>query len=63
MGQPLKCLLQNALEKCTVEKCADIQARYAAGVWDNVILGNQGAIKRALHQQYDAVKSLAVRLE
>jgi hypothetical protein len=35
----------------------------AAGVWDDVILGNQGAIERALHQQYDAVKSLTVRLE
>ena len=35
----------------------------AAGVCDDVILGNQGAIERALHQQYGAVKSLAVRFE
>jgi len=31
--------------------CTDIQALYAAGVCDDVILGNLGAIKRALHQQ------------
>ena len=35
----------------------------AAGVWDDIILGKQGAIERALHQQYGAVTSLAVRLE
>ena len=40
--------------------CADIQALYAAGVCDDIILGNQGAIERALHEQYGAVKSLAV---
>jgi|RhiMetdeSRZDD1v2_1073273.scaffolds.fasta_scaffold117369_2 uncharacterized protein len=38
--------------------CADIQALYEAGVCDGVILGNQGAIERALHQQCGEVKSL-----
>jgi uncharacterized protein len=38
--------------------CADIQKLYEAGVCDGVILGNQGAIERALHQQCDEVKSL-----
>jgi hypothetical protein len=31
-------------------RCADIQALYEAGICDGVILSNQGAIKRALHQ-------------
>jgi hypothetical protein len=31
---------------------------YEAGVCDGVILGNQGAIERALHQQCGEVKSL-----
>jgi hypothetical protein len=35
----------------------------AAGICDDVILGNQGAIERALHQQYGAVQSPAVRFE
>jgi hypothetical protein len=38
--------------------CADIQELYEAGVCDGVILGNQGAIERALHQQCDEVTSL-----
>jgi hypothetical protein len=38
--------------------CADIQELYEAGACDGVILGNQGAIERALHQQCDEVKSL-----
>jgi Fe-S-cluster containining protein len=38
--------------------CDDIQALYEAGVCDGVILGNQGAIERALHQQCGEVKSL-----
>jgi hypothetical protein len=38
--------------------CADIQALYEAGVCDGVILGNQGAMERALHQQCGEVKSL-----
>jgi uncharacterized protein len=38
--------------------CADIQALYEAGVCDGVILGNQEAIERMLHQQCGAVKSL-----
>jgi hypothetical protein len=38
--------------------CADIQELYEAGTCDGVILGNQRAIERALHQQCDEVKSL-----
>jgi len=43
--------------------CANIQALYEAGAYEGVILGNQGAIKQALHQQCSAAKSLAERLE
>ena len=38
--------------------CTDIQALYEAGVYDGVVLGNQSAIERALHQQCGEVKSL-----
>ena len=38
--------------------CADIQALYEAGVCDGVVLGNYGAIERALHQQCGEVKAL-----
>jgi Fe-S-cluster containining protein len=38
--------------------CADIQALYEAGFCDGVILGNQGAIARALHHQGGEVQSL-----
>lgn len=38
--------------------CADIQALYEAGACEGVILGNQGAIERALHQQCGEVQSL-----
>jgi hypothetical protein len=41
--------------------CADIQTLDEAGACDGVILGNQGAIERALHQQYSEVKSLMSR--
>jgi hypothetical protein len=38
--------------------CADIQALYEAGACEGMILGNQGAIERALYQQGGEVKSL-----
>jgi len=38
--------------------CTDIQALYEAGVCDGVVLGNQSAIERALHQQCGEVQSL-----
>ena len=38
--------------------CADIQTLDEAGACDGVILGNQGAIERALHQQCGEVKAL-----
>jgi len=38
--------------------CTDIQALYEAGSCDGVILGNQYAIERALHQQCGEVKAL-----
>lgn len=38
--------------------CADIQALYEAGVCDGLVLGNHGAIERAVHQQCGAVQSL-----
>jgi Fe-S-cluster containining protein len=38
--------------------CDDIQALYEAGDCDGLILGNHGAIERALHDQCGEVKSL-----
>jgi Fe-S-cluster containining protein len=38
--------------------CSDIQALYDAGDCDGLILGNYGAIERALHDQCGEVKSL-----
>jgi Fe-S-cluster containining protein len=38
--------------------CGDIQALYDAGDCDGLILGNYGAIERALHDQCGEVKSL-----
>jgi hypothetical protein len=38
--------------------CDDIQALYEAGACDGLILGNHGAIERALHDRCGEVKSL-----
>ena len=38
--------------------CTDIQVLYETGVCDGVVLGNQSAIERALHQQCGEVQSL-----